>query len=245
MDSIIQWIYLFTAVSFIPGIVTAYLFYKKVSKEHHVAAIGLITIPGFASFSYLLMTFNIGTIDLSTIEIVGSNITFVSVRYIDWLVTTPILVGLVAYVSQAPKEQIVKVMCADGLMIITGAGAVIADGMLQWGLFIISGGFHIILFVYLYAVLPKYPTDPQSTGFFHLLKHHIGLLWLAYPIVWVLAPTGIEYTSFLGASIMYAFLDAIAKIPYVFFFYSRIDNFQGDMIGSTQSSNIHPSANDD
>ena len=234
VDPIIQAAYLFTAIAFIPGVLIAYFVYQSADQKHKLAAAGLVIIPAFAGISYLIMAFGIGTVDLGTISILSSEVTLVGMRYVDWLVTTPILVGLVAYVAQAPRKRILQIMTADAMMIIVGAGAVMADGILQWVLFTVSAGFHVILFFYLYLVLPKYPDTPRETGFFQLLKHHIGLLWLAYPLVWMLAPTGLGYVSFLGASLMYAFLDAIAKVPYVLFFYLRKDIFSVDQQQPTQ-----------
>ena len=175
----------------------------------------LMAIPGFAGLSYLGIAFGIGTVTVGGTEFVG-------LRYLDWLVTTPLLVGFVGYVAGASRRAIAGVMIADALMILAGAGAVLATGTAKWALFGVSALFHAGLFVYLYYVFPRsVPDEPRRLGLFSLLKNHIGLLWLAYPFVWVTGPAGLGYTTLAGTSLTFLFLDVLAKVPYVYFFYVR------------------------
>ncbi len=221
-------IYLLAAIAFVPGVVVVAALYRDIDSKHKPALGYLALIPGFAGVSYIMMAFGIGTIDLSTVEFLGGTGEFVGFRYIDWLITTPLLVGFVGYVGGASRGQIAGVMSADALMIVFGALASVTGGPYQWIFFTISALFHASLFVYLYVIFPQgLSGGPAQTGLFNLLKHHIGLLWLAYPFIWIMAPTGVGYMTGLGASITYAFLDVIAKVPYVVFFYARRQIFTG------------------
>jgi sensory rhodopsin len=175
----------------------------------------LAIIPGFAGLSYVLMAVGVGTVTVGGTTVVGF-------RYVDWVVTTPLLIGFVGYVAGASRRAIAGVMIADALMIVAGLGATAADGTLKWALFAVSAIFHLSLFWYLYVAFPKMvPDDPERLGLFSLLKNHIGLLWLAYPLVWLAGPAGVGYATFVGTSLTYAFLDVLAKVPYVYFFYAR------------------------
>jgi len=169
----------------------------------------LLIIPGFAGLAYLAMTFNIGTISFGSESIVLP-------RYIDWLITTPALVGYVGYVAGAPRKWIGGVMAADALMIITGILATIAAPPQKWVFFVLSSFCHLSLFAVLYRVFPKYARQHRDRrSLFELLQNHVGLLWLAYPLVWAVGPSGLGYASTVGISLIIAYLDVIAKVPYV------------------------------
>lgn len=197
----------------------------------------LMVIPGFAGLSYVGIAFGIGTVTVNGTEFVG-------LRYVDWIVTTPLLVGFVGYVAGASRRAIAGVMLADALMITAGAGAVLASGTAKWVLFAASGLFHAGLFAYLYYVFPRtVPNDAQRLGLFSLLKNHIGFLWLAYPFVWLAGPAGLGYATLAGTSLTFLFLDVLAKVPYVYFFYARRQAFT-DTVASEDSARSPAAAAD-
>jgi sensory rhodopsin len=179
----------------------------------------LMIIPGFAALSYLVMAAGIGRVTVA-----GNAILLP--RYIDWLVTTPVLVGYVGYTAGAPRKWILGVAGADALMIAFGGVATVLDPPLKWLFFALSGGCHIALFVVLYRVFPKYVSaGTQREGLFRLLQNHIGLLWSAYPCVWIASVAGIGAVSTLGVALVVAYLDVVAKTPYVYFIWMRRQAF--------------------
>jgi sensory rhodopsin len=204
------------AVAFLLGVgITAALYRDLADSKHRKWLAALAIIPGFAGVSYVAMALGIGTTTVNGTELVGF-------RYVDWVVTTPLLIGFVGYVAGASRRAIAGVMIADALMIIFGVAAVATGGAVKWALFGVSSLFHVSLFVYLYVVFPRsIPDRPRQRGLFSLLKNHIGLLWLAYPFVWLMGPEGIGFAGTVGISFTYVFLDVLAKVPYVYFFYAR------------------------
>lgn len=201
----------------------------------------LAVIPGFAGLSYVFLALGFGTVTVNGTEFFGF-------RYLDWIVTTPLLVGYVGYVAGASRKAIAGVMVGDALMIGAGAGAVLTTGLAKWGLFGLSAVFHASLFVYLYVIFPRsVPDNPTQVGMFNLLKNHIGLLWLAYPFVWLAGPAGFGYATLAGTAITFAFLDVMAKVPYVYFFYTRRSLFaDGDITRQTEPTapTAQPSGDD-
>lgn len=182
----------------------------------------LIVIPGFAGLMYVLMALDIATIT------VGTN-TIVLPRYIDWLVTTPVLVGYVGYVAGAPRRLILGVMAADAGMILTGAVATVIAPPGKWVFFGISSAFHLSLFWILYAKFPQYAQQySKRLGLFTLLQNHVGLLWLAYPLVWIIGAPGLGYVSAAGVSLIIVYLDVVAKVPYIYFVWNRRYSFDLD-----------------
>lgn len=215
------------AAAFLVGVgITAALYVSLGDSANRGLLAALAVIPGFAGLSYVAMALGIGTVTINGTEFVGF-------RYVDWVITTPLLVGFVGYVAGASRRTIASVMLADALMIAFGAAGVVAGGTTKWLLFGASSLFHVSLFGYLYVVFPRtVPDDPMQRGLFSLLKNHIGLLWLAYPFVWLMGPEGIGFAGAVGIALTYAFLDVLAKVPYVYFFYARRRAFTD--VGTTE-----------
>jgi sensory rhodopsin len=232
--------YWVAAAAFLFGVGIAVQVYRKVetsTDRNRLAALAII--PGFAGISYVGMALGVGTFTVDGVEFVG-------LRYLDWIVTTPLLVGFIGYVAGASRRAIAGVMIADALMIAFGAGAVLTGGTLKWALFAASSAFHVSLFAYLYVVFPRaVPGDPMQRGLFGLLKNHVGLLWLAYPFVWLMGPAGIAFTGGVGTALTYAFLDVLAKVPYVYFFYARRQAFMDVMSASAADEAARVPARDD
>ncbi|WP_436900461.1 bacteriorhodopsin [Halovenus halobia] len=182
----------------------------------------LFIIPGFAGLSYVLMAANIGVVQ------VGGNEVYLF-RYLDWIVTTPLLVGYVGYVAGAPRKWILSVAAADALMIAVGLGATLATGIATWIGFAISGGFHVVLLAILYLVFPRYAQENRERyRLFKILQNHVGLLWIAYPLLWLTSPAGLGYVSAVGTAMIIAYLDLVAKTPYVYFVWSERASFAVD-----------------
>lgn len=198
----------------------------------------LAAIPAIAAASYLLMALDIGVVT------VGDNEVYIF-RYIDWLLTTPLLVGYVAYVAGAPRKWIVGVAAADAGMILIGMLATLTTGIATWIGFSVSALFHVVLLGILYLVLPKYVgAHPRRRRLFKVLQNHVGLLWIAYPLIWLLSPAGTGTVSVVGAAMIIAYLDVVAKTPYVYFVWSDRMAFAEDdgELGTVDEINKSPAA---
>ncbi len=190
----------------------------------------LLVIPVAATLSYLLMAAGVGRVAVGSESILLP-------RYVDWLVTTPVLVGYVAYLAGAPRRVIAGVGAVDAAMIVTGAAATVLTGPAKWALFGVSGLMHLSLLAGLYLVLPRY-VDPAAEQWrlFRLLQNHVGLLWLVYPVVWVASPSGVGLVSTTAVGLMIAYLDVVAKTPYVYFVWRNeglVAPLSGDRTGTT------------
>lgn len=231
--TVVSTAYGLTAAGFLVGVAIVGLLYTDLdeSADRYWLAY-LAVVPGFAGLMYAVMALGIGNITFD-----GG--TLVVPRYLDWIVTTPLLVGFVGYVAGASRRSIAGVMIADALMITIGMGAVASTGALKWVFFGVSSLFHVSLFGYLYVVFPRTMSgDPMRYGLFTLLKHHIGLLWIAYPFVWLVSPAGLGYTTAVATSLTFAFLDLLAKVPYVYFFYARRHIFADATVTSDSTAGV-------
>ncbi|KAF1834500.1 family A G protein-coupled receptor-like protein [Decorospora gaudefroyi] len=135
-------------------------------------------------------------------------------RYIDWCITTPLLLldlGLLAGMSGA---HIIMAIVADVIMILTGLFAAFgAEGTPQkWGWYTIS----CIAFIFvIWHLVLNGGANARAKGdklrtFFVSIGAYTLILWTAYPIVWGLAD-GSRKAGVDGEIIAYAVLDVLAK----------------------------------
>jgi len=176
----------------------------------------LLIIPGAAAVMYTLMALDVGTLIID-----GTPVP--SLRYVDWLLTTPVLVGYVAYTAGAPRRVIATVVGIDAAMIALGVVAVVTDGAVRYGAFTASSVCYLGLLWILYGYLPSFATtvNTERRRLYELLRNHVGLLWLIYPVVWIAGPLGVGAVSTLAVSLIITYIDVIAKVPYVYFVYQH------------------------
>ncbi len=110
-------------------------------------------------------------------------------RYVDWSLTTPLLLLDLATLVQLPFFKIIRLVSVDLLMIITGLFAAVAGIESKWGWFAFSMAFFIGV---LYDLLTSGLEASKEIGGEVESKYKIlGLgtvaLWAVYPVVWVAA----------------------------------------------------------
>lgn len=187
---------------------------------HHYVTSAVITL--WAAFSYLIMATG-GGISLVNVPEEGTRL-FYFMRYIDWTVTTPLLLlGLVwvalggtSGIRRAPRV-VAGIIVADVLMILTGLVGGAIPGASKWFWFVISCVFFVIV---LYLIWGPLRSEAQSgpteggQGLFFSLAAILTVLWFLYPIVWVV---GTEGTAAVTAGVevfFFAVLDILAKIAF-------------------------------
>jgi len=183
----------------------------------------LLVIPTFAALSYAAMALGIGTVPVE-------GYAFPVPRYVDWLVTTPVLLGYIGYVAGSSRRLILGAAGVDAVMILLGLGANLVTGPPRWGLFAVSSLCYLGLLGVLYGLFPRDAADrsEERRQLFDVLQNHVGLLWVAYPVVWLAGPAGLGYVSALGVLLVITYLDVVAKTPYVYFVWQNRAAFPTD-----------------
>ena len=176
----------------------------------------LAIIPGVATVAYASMALGVG-------DIVVGGVSVPVPRYVDWLLTTPVLVGYAAYVAGASKRAIAATVAADVAMIVIGWGGVVTTGTARAAAFGFSSLCYVGLLVALYAVFPKTAREQSENRrrLFAVLQNHVGLLWIAYPVMWAAGPLGFGFVTAGAVTLLVTFADVAAKTPYVFFVYAH------------------------
>jgi len=138
---------------------------------------------------------------------------FYYARYVDWAITTPLLLWEIIDYTAAPINQRFFMYAADVLMIIAGLIGSIVCGGEKWIFF----GFAMLCFIpilwFLCAI--RDVVDFENKTAFESLMNITVISWFFYPIIWILA----EGTGTLCASaeaICYTVLDIISKSAFGF-----------------------------
>merc|ERR1712232_1010622 len=158
---------------------------------------------------------------------------FFFARYIDWVVSTPLMLHALAHFANSPDEIWNFLFFSDVLMIVSGLVASTIDGPEKW----IYYGFSILAFIPVLYYICKLREQllnsrwyHSKTGllmiewndetaflpyiwFFHnyqVIADLTVLAWFCYPIVGIFAE-GTDMLSVTGEAITYTVLDLISK----------------------------------
>lgn len=137
-------------------------------------------------------------------------------RYIDWSVTTPLLLLDLGVIAGARPKLIAGIMGADVFMIITGAIGALEDAPKNYLWYVISSGAFIAI---LWALTTEFAATARRRNarvnkLFQKQRNVLIVLWLIYPIVWILGPEGTSVINLGTETVLYTLLDLSAKVGY-------------------------------
>ncbi|RLM56415.1 rhodopsin [Halobellus sp. Atlit-31R] len=181
-----------------------------------------IFITAIAFVNYLAMALGFG---LTIIEVGGEELPIYWARYTDWFFTTPLLLLDLGLLAGASRNELTSLVGLDMLMIGTGAVATLSAGpgfltegarrLVWWG---VSTGFLLVLLYMLYGSLDekasKLSSDAAST--FNTLRTLIVVVWLVYPVWWIVGTEGLQLVSLNIETAGFMVLDLVAKVGFGF-----------------------------
>lgn len=147
---------------------------------------------------------------------------FYYARYIDWLITTPLLLlGLVWVAGNGSlgnlRQTALYIVIADVLMILTGVVAGPTTGFLSGLFFVLSSIFFVAVLYLLWGPVRAAAMDGETegrSGLFFTLATMLTVLWILYPIVWLIAPEGFFLVGQSTEVFFFMVLDVLAKIAF-------------------------------
>ncbi|MFW5963908.1 MAG: bacteriorhodopsin [Natronomonas sp.] len=200
-----------------------------------------IFITAIAFVNYLMMALGFG---LTTVTVAGEELPIYWARYTDWMFTTPLLLIDLGLLAGANRNQIATLVGLDALMIGTGAVATLSttgvllspvgDRLIWWG---VSTGFLLVLLYFLFGTLTeeanRLSEDAQST--FRTLRNLIVVVWLVYPVWWILGTEGLGTVGLNVETAGFMVLDLVAKVGFGIILLSsrEVLDAAGDLAGST------------
>lgn len=175
---------------------------------YHAYTCGIV---GFASTAYLFMATGYGYI------LVNGEV-FQYARYLDWLVTTPLLLLDLAGLAGVPFDDQVTIVILDVLMILAGLAAGVATSGLATLLLWALGTLFFIPIVY--DLIVVFPSSAEKVGAdakaaYDKTMWLTVILWTFYPIVFFFS----EYLTVLTLTeeiLAYCILDVLAKCGFGF-----------------------------
>lgn len=153
----------------------------------------------------------------------GEPVVFYYGRYIDWILTTPLLLLGLAWVALGGTSLrnrsglVFGLVIADVLMILTGVVAGGTQAFVSGLFFILSTIFFIIVLALIWGPLRSAAQEGNPEGgfgLFYTLASMLTVLWIIYPIVWLI---GTEGAGLVGSSVevfLFLVLDVLAKIAF-------------------------------
>jgi bacteriorhodopsin len=140
-------------------------------------------------------------------------------RYIDWFVTTPLLLLEVLLLAAVPVGTALWVVFADIAMIVFGLFGAITDHYYRWGYYGIGCAWMFVVFWGLLVTGPRYAfqRDRALGRLYMFFASYLVILWFCYPVVWGLAE-GSNTISVTAEIAAYGGLDITAKAIFGFLF---------------------------
>ncbi len=176
-------------------------------------------VPLIAACSYFAMAAGQGAIGLPTAD--GSGRILYFARYIDWTLTTPLLlISLTLMAMHAgPKRAgaLTGVVLADVMMILTALFFGLSENpVLKWAWFAISCvaflGVYYVLFVPNVQANAAERDDVRTS--YRRFSLMLSVLWFIYPIVLAVSPDGLGTMGDAWAVLLIAVLDVLTKVVY-------------------------------
>ncbi|KAL9937827.1 hypothetical protein V8E36_003372 [Tilletia maclaganii] len=139
-------------------------------------------------------------------------------RYIDWTITTPLLLLELLLVSGVPTSTILLTIFMDIVMIITGLIGALVPSTYKWGFFTIGCVAMLFVFWILYgpARTSAAAISRENGKIYFQGAIVLSALWFMYPIAWGLADGG-NVISTDGEMVFYGVLDFLAKPVFAIF----------------------------
>lgn len=176
-----------------------------------------VIVPLLAALSYFSMATRQGAITLP------SGREFLFARYLDWSVTTPLLLlGLAMTALHGAHRRrglVAALLGADVLMILTGLFYGLSDATgPKWTWYLISCGAFLAVYATLFGPLRREARarDAVRSATYARNLTLLAALWLLYPVVDLLGDNGLRVWGPVVTTGVLTVLDLAAKVVYGF-----------------------------
>ena len=169
----------------------------------------LATISLIAAVAYATMALEIGWIT------VGDDVVFAP-RYVDWILTTPLLLLFLGLLAGSDRRELGLVVGVNTVVMVLGFAAALVEGTAGYVLFAVAGLAYLGL-LYLLLGPMSARAAAQGTGvasLFTSLRNLTVVLWSVYPVIWLLGPPGLGLLSLTVDVMLIAYLDLLTKVGF-------------------------------
>lgn len=185
------------------------------------------SVPFIAATAYLAMAFGIGTLA----KFDGSA-TYLA-RYVDWSVTTPILLAglaLLAFPEDGRTGEVggylTSIIVLDVMMIVTGLiSSLAAPSLAKWIWYAWSCVAFVGVLYLLWGPLRSL-AGRRGAAFAAAYSKNLTFLtviWFLYPIVFLVGPEGMKLIADPASVWAFLIMDVVAKVVYAFYAAANLD----------------------
>ncbi len=129
-------------------------------------------------------------------------------RWLFYIASCSILTLDIAFIAQKPASKKVEVALFTGLTMFCGFLASMIVTADRWWFFALSSAAYISM---LYTLFRRLGDARVNVAF---IMWFVMVTWSLFPVVWVLAPTGLGVFTTLVEAILYFVLDCTTKIAF-------------------------------
>jgi len=170
----------------------------------------IAAVPAIAAVAYGVMALGFGGFRAADGALV-----FVP-RYVDWLLTTPIHVAVIALVVGASTRLVARIAGLQALTIVFGfAGAALAAPV-SWVLYLLGSLCFAGVVYTFFGDLEDRAADAtdETEALFRKLRAFVVVLWLIYPVIWLLASSGVGVMDSETTALVVSYIDVVAKVGF-------------------------------
>ncbi|MBM7702171.1 bacteriorhodopsin [Metabacillus iocasae] len=209
----VQLLWLYVSIMFLGAIVFFFMSRnrKGVPRVEYMIA---IIIPVWSGLAYLSMALGQGVLQLN-----GSIIYFA--RYIDWVVTTPLLLVALSltamfYSKQKDFIMIGTLVVADIIMVLSGLLGDLSSGPAVYTWYLVGlSAFLVILYIIWYPL--RQIAQSQSSQLhttYTIMAGYLTAFWVSYPTVWLLGPSGLGVIGQIADTMFFVLLPIFSKVGF-------------------------------
>ena len=184
---------------------------RHVPQYEYAAA---IVIPVWSGLAYTAMALGQGTVE------VGGDTVHVA-RYLDWLVTTPLILFVLAstgmFFRPLDKTTIGTLIALDVIMILSGLFADLSTEQGQQWFWYITGCICLVLIL---SILwgrvrnEAYAHNKEIGDAFTRVNTYFTAMWLGYPIIWALGTSGLGVIDQTTEVALFVILPIFSKVGF-------------------------------
>lgn len=211
--------------------------------RHHRAFVYLsAAITGTASIAYFAMASDLGSVGIEVEFLNGFDLARTNgrtptrsiwyARYIDWTITTPLLLLELLLMSGMPLSNVFLTIFWDLFMIETGLIGSLVVSQYKWGFYAFGCVAMLLVFYDLYLVgWASAKKLDQGLGKTYITGAvMLSFLWFLYPIAWGLADGGNQISP-TGEMVFYGVLDLLAKPVFALVHLLGLRSLDYDVLG--------------
>lgn len=142
-------------------------------------------------------------------------------RYLDWVVTTPLLLTALALTGmhQVKKKDpiiIASLVVADVIMITTGFIADLSSGVSVYTWYLTGVTAFLVILWVIWVPLRKIAEkqDQKLYKVYLIMCGYLTFFWISYPNAWLLGPSGLQITGQAGATLLFVILPIFSKVGF-------------------------------